>query len=141
MPVIVKEKDFKVSAEQLLKVIVDVEKYPLFVPGVSSLKILEKKESSIKALYGLNIIKSFEYTIEMDLSVDMSVKWKLLSGDLFKKNDGAWIIKPKSKNSCHVTYELDVEFKIFAPGMIVTKLVNSNLPEMLSAFEKRAQSV
>ena len=41
----------------------------------------------------------------------------------------------------HVTYSLDVEFKIFVPNMILKKAVAVSLPSMIDNFKKRVDSL
>lgn len=139
MPGVSKEKLFQVPIEKIYNVIVDVESYPDFVPGVHGIKILEKSTDKLLVEYKLDIIKSFRYVIEMNLSPMTHVSWHLVEGDIFKKNNGSWELKKVSDNETHAIYSLDLDFKIFAPSMVVNKLVGSNLPQMLDSFEKRAK--
>lgn len=139
MPGVSKEHLFQVPIEKLYKVIIDVENYPEFVPGVHGIKILEKSENRLLVEYKLDIIKSFRYVIEMKLSPMNNVSWHLVEGDIFKKNTGSWELKKINDDQTEAIYSLDLDFKIFAPSMVVNKLVGSNLPQMLDAFENRAK--
>jgi coenzyme Q-binding protein COQ10 len=139
MPSVQKTKIFQVPIKKLYQTIIDVEKYPKFVPGVHGIKVLEKSQDVLKVEYQLNIIKSFKYIIEMKLSPETHVSWSLLEGDIFKKNTGSWTLKAINADQTEAIYSLDVEFKIFAPSMIVSTLVGSNLPQVLDAFEKQAR--
>lgn len=139
MPSVQKTKIFQVPIKKLYQTIIDVESYPNFVTGVHGIKILEKNADTLKVEYKLNILKSFTYVIEMKLTPETSVTWQLLEGDIFKKNTGSWLLKAINADQTEATYTLDVDFKIFAPSMIVSKLVGSNLPQMLDAFEQRAR--
>lgn len=139
MPSVSKSKIFQVPLKKLYETIIDVQSYPDFVSGVHGIKILSKDETSMKVEYQLNILKSFKYIIEMKFNPDSQVSWQLLEGDIFKKNTGSWSLKEINAEQTEATYTLDVDFKIFAPSMIVSKLVGSNLPQMLDAFEQRAK--
>ncbi len=129
---------FPVSQEQLYSVIVDYERYPEFVDGVNAITVLENDESGAKVRYDLNLIKKFQYTIELNHERPERVSWHLHSGELFKKNSGYWLLEKISEKETKVTYALDVEFKIFAPKMIVKKLVTTNLPSMMKSYRDRA---
>jgi len=139
MPSVQKTKIFQVPIKKLYQTIIDVENYPNFVSGVHGIKVLKKSTDTLKVEYQLNILKSFKYIIEMKLIPEVTVSWQLLEGDIFKKNTGSWSLKPINAEQTEATYSLDVDFKIFAPSIIVSKLVGSNLPQMLDAFEKQAR--
>ncbi len=130
-----------VDINKLYDVIVDYAKYPDFVDGVSSTKVLSQNETSAKVEYSVNLIKSFKYTLATTQSRPTKVSWVLESGDLFKKNDGNWTLKDLGNGKTEVTYSLEVDFKMFAPNAILSALTEKNLPVMMQSFFKRAKSV
>ncbi|AUN98463.1 SRPBCC family protein [Bacteriovorax stolpii] len=130
-----------VDINKLYDVIVDYAKYPDFVDGVSSTKVLSQNETSAKVEYSVNLIKSFKYTLATTQSRPTKVSWVLESGDLFKKNDGNWTLKDLGNGKTEVTYTLEVDFKMFAPNAILSALTEKNLPVMMQSFFKRAKSV
>lgn len=130
-----------VDINKLYDVIVDYAKYPDFVDGVSSTKVLSQNETSAKVEYSVNLIKSFKYTLATSQARPTRVSWVLESGDLFKKNDGNWTLKDLGNGKTEVTYSLEVDFKMFAPNAILSALTEKNLPVMMQSFFKRAKSV
>ena len=141
MPAVNKTEIFEAPIENIFKVIKDFEAYPDFVDGVSKVTILEETKTTIKAKYSLNMIKSFEYIVNVKLKSPTEVSWTLDSGDLFKKNNGSWTLKKIDDHKTEVTYGLDVDFKVFAPKMIVNKLVKTSLPQMMKSFHKKAKEL
>ncbi len=129
-----------VDINKLYDVIVDYAKYADFVDGVSSTKVLSQSETSAKVEYSVNMIKSFKYTLATTQVRPTKISWVLDSGDLFKKNDGQWILKDLGGGKTEVTYSLEVDFKMFAPNSILTALTQKNLPVMMESFFKRAKS-
>jgi ribosome-associated toxin RatA of RatAB toxin-antitoxin module len=129
-----------VDINKLYDVIVDYAKYADFVDGVSGTKVLSQNETSAKVEYSVNMIKSFKYTLATTQVRPTKVSWVLDSGDLFKKNDGQWILKDLGNGKTEVTYSLEVDFKMFAPNSILTALTQKNLPVMMESFFKRAKS-
>ena len=129
-----------VDINKLYDVIVDYSKYADFVDGVSGTKVLSQNETSAKVEYSVNMIKSFKYTLATTQVRPTKVSWVLDSGDLFKKNDGQWILKDLGNGKTEVTYSLEVDFKMFAPNSILTALTQKNLPVMMESFFKRAKS-
>jgi len=129
-----------VDINKLYDVLVDYEKYPEFVDGVSGIKVLAKDEKTAKVEYNLNMIKSFKYTINLKQERPSRLSWTLDSGDLFKKNDGEWKLKDLGNGKTEVTYSLDLDFKMFAPSSILSALTEKNLPTMMGSFFKRAKA-
>ena len=129
-----------VEINKLYEVITDYAKYPDFVDGVSSIKVLSQNETSAKVEYCVNMIKSFKYTLTITQVKPTKVSWVLESGDLFKKNDGMWSMKDLGGGKTEVTYSLEVDFKMFAPNSILTALTQKNLPVMMESFFKKAKA-
>ncbi|MBY0413440.1 MAG: SRPBCC family protein [Bdellovibrionales bacterium] len=129
-----------VDINKLYDVITDYAKYPDFVDGVSSTKVLSQNDTNAKVEYSVNMIKSFKYTLATTQVRPTKVSWVLDSGDLFKKNVGEWILKDLGNGKTEVTYSLEVDFKMFAPNSILSALTQKNLPIMMESFFKRAKT-
>ncbi|MCK6594501.1 MAG: hypothetical protein L6Q33_04815 [Bacteriovoracaceae bacterium] len=129
-----------VEINKLYDVIVDFAKYPEFVDGVSSIKVLSQNEKEAKVEYSLNVIKTFKYIINTKMERPTKVNWNLDSGDIFKKNDGSWLLKDLGNGKTEVTYSLEIDVKMFAPGAVLNALTTKNLPVMMESFFKRARS-
>lgn len=141
MPKAMRTEIFNVTPEKIFNVIIDYASYPNFVDGVSEINVKRFDSNGALVEYSINLIKKFSYLIELKHTPYKSVSWSLVSGDIFKKNNGSWILNDLGNNKTEVKYEVDVEFKGFAPDMVVKKLVSSNLPSMMEAYHKRAQSI
>ena len=129
-----------VDINKLYDVLTDYAKYPDFVDGVSSTKVLSQNDTSAKVEYSVNMIKSFKYTLATTQVRPTKISWVLDSGDLFKKNEGTWALKDLGGGKTEVTYTLEVDFKMFAPNSILTALTQKNLPVMMESFFKRAKA-
>jgi ribosome-associated toxin RatA of RatAB toxin-antitoxin module len=141
MAIVKKTEIFDVDAESLYQVIIDYESYPEFVDGVSDINVLKESSTGASVEYSLNLIKTFTYVLEMKHEKNKSVSWKLKEGDIFKGNTGSWHLKDLGNGKTEVTYELEVDFKVFAPKMITDKLVANNVPSMLKAYHERAKNL
>ncbi len=141
MPSVDRTATFNASIENIFSVLKDFRSYPEFVEGVEAIEILEESATNVRAEYSVNMVKEFKYILNISLNEPNSVSWELESGDLFKKNNGHWNLKKISDNKTEVTYGLEVEFKGFAPKMIVNKLVKTNLPSMMKSFQERAEAL
>jgi ribosome-associated toxin RatA of RatAB toxin-antitoxin module len=129
---------FDVEIDKLYKAIINYESYPEFVDGVNKVNVIQKSDDSAVIEYSLNMIKEFKYTLKLEQNYPSKVTWDLKSGDLFKSNSGEWSLVDLGNGKTEVTYNIDVDFKVFAPKMIVNKLVSNNLPAMMNSFKERA---
>lgn len=129
-----------VEINKLYDVIADFAKYPEFVDGVSGIKVISQTETEAKVEYSLNVIKTFKYIINTKMERPTRVSWVLDSGDIFKKNDGSWVLKDLGNGKTEVTYSLEIDVKMFAPGAVLNALTTKNLPIMMESFFKRAKS-
>lgn len=134
-------KTFDVSAEQFYKVLLDYKAYPEFLDDVDDIEVIESSETGTLVKYTVTVIKEFKYVIKLTNEPNTRLSWVLESGDLFKKNDGEWILNDLGDGECEVTYSLDVDLKIKVPGIIAKKVVGSNMPKVIQAFYKRAQEM
>lgn len=130
-----------VDINKLYNVIADFAKYPEFVDGVSAIKVISQNDTEAKVEYSLNVIKTFKYIINTKMERPNRVSWVLDSGDIFKKNDGSWVLKDLGDGKTEVTYSLEVDVKMFAPSAVINALTTKNLPIMMQSFFKRAKSL
>lgn len=138
MPKVSVTRVISVPIEMAFDTIKDIESYHHFLPGVTSVKKLKDlSDREFIAEYELSMVKTFHYQIQMSIVPKTEVSWVLYQGDLFKKNNGRWQLTPEGKQQTRVQYDLDVEFKMFVPSMIVSSLVKGQLPLVMDAFEKR----
>ena len=139
----VRTEVFDVPVDKFYKAIIDYRAYPQFVEGVQSVEVKNETTEGALVTMGLNIIKTFTYTIKLSHTPNKEVSWTLESGDLMKVNNGRWTLKDLGQARTEVTYSLEVELKGFFPGlgMIEKTLVNTNLPTAMKAFAKRAASI
>jgi coenzyme Q-binding protein COQ10 len=129
---------FNISIDKFYQVIADYKSYPEFVDGVSAIKIVEQSGNESTVEYSLNLIKKFSYKLKLTESKPDGLSWELIDGDIFKFNSGSWHLKDLGSGKTEVTYKLEVEFKGFAPKMVVNKLVANNLPAMMKSYYERA---
>lgn len=136
-----REREFKVSTQELYQVIVDFENYKTFLPEVVGSDIVSGKGSDkVRVRFEIDLMKKFAYELEFSLFPEKEVHWKLLESDFFKANQGKWILTPNT-NGTHVKYELEVGFGFLVPGWITKRLTESNLPQMFDKFETRAREL
>ena len=128
------------SAEQLKKAIGDYEQYPKHLDGLSKTTVLTRDGATSKVQYELNLIKTFRYVLLMT-DAGWDIRWQLVEGDLFKKNEGAWHLKPISNNQVEATYELCIDLVVSFPSFMAKQIAGANLPKMFRQFEAWAKGI
>lgn len=129
--------------EKIYAVLSNYEAYSEFMDGVSKVKVLSREGNKVKAQYDLNIIKTFNYVLNLVEEENKSVSWSFDQGDIFSINSGSWQLKDLGDGKTEVTYnvEVDIKVKMLGAGMITKQLTKIQLPAMMNAVEKRAQEL
>ena len=128
--------------EQLIDFVLDIEKYPEFVPFCLGSKVYEKKEKDdlLLIIADLTIGKGpFKDTYKSDVKFDKkenSIYVTNLEGPL-KHLENKWFFKQSGENS-QVEFHVDFELKNKILNMFMTKTFDIGLKKIADAFEKRA---
>ena len=136
------KKEIPCSKENLIKMVLDIEKYPEFVPWCLNSKIHSRNEKGdkIEISADLTIGKSFfnetykSYVI-YEKSSDL-IRVTNMDGPL-KYLENKWLFKQKGKNS-EVNFHVDFELKNKILNMLMNKSFDIGLKKIADAFEKRA---
>ena len=127
---------------QLIDLVLDIEKYPEFVPWCLDGKIHEKKESNdlIEIKADLKVGKKIINETYSSLVLYYKEKDKILVTNIdgpltHLKNE--WNFK-EINNSTQLEFEIDFELKNNLLNIIMKKSFNFGLNKIADAFEKRA---
>ena len=145
MPKASVKKLIECKKEQLIDLVLDIEKYPEFVPFCVDAKIYEKKEKdNLLLIVGdLTIGKGpFKDTYKSD------VKYNKKTNSIFVTNlDGplkhlknTWYFKEEN-NVTEVSFEVDFELKNEFLNIVMTKSFQFALDKIAEAFQKRADDL
>ncbi len=129
-----------VPPKALYEVAIDFEKYPEFLPDVKFAKVKKRQGSNLIVDFEISVIKKIRYTLKVSGTPGKKIGWSLVEGDLFKKNEGGWTfedLKGKTKG----TYTIEIDFGLFVPSMITSRLIGANLPAMMKRFKERAEGL
>jgi coenzyme Q-binding protein COQ10 len=133
------------SKEQLINLVLDIEKYPIFVPFCLGAKIHEKKEqsNSILIVADLTIGKGlFKDTYKSDIKFNKkedSIYVTNFDGPL-KHLNNKWYFKEENK-ATEVSFDVDFELKNHFLNIIITKSFQFGLDKIADAFQKRAEDL
>ena len=131
--------------EQLIDLVLDIEKYPEFVPFCLGSKIYEKKDNGDQLLIiaDLTIGKGpFKDTYKSDVKFNKnedSIYVTNLDGPL-KHLENKWHFK-EINNLSEVSFEIDFELKNDFLNIIMTKSFQFGLDKIADAFQKRAEEL
>ena len=139
------KKEIPCSKENLIKMVLDIEKYPEFVPWCLSGKIHHKidKGSKVEITADLTIGKSFfnetyKSFVIYDKQID-SIHVTNIDGPL-KHLENKWFFK-KIGNNSQIDFHIDFELKNKILNLLMVKFFDIGLKKIADAFEKRAISL
>ncbi len=131
--------------EQLIDLVLDIEKYPLFVPFCLNSKIYERKNEGdlLLIIADLTIGKGpFKDTYKSDVRYNKkkdSIYVTNLDGPL-KHLENKWHFQ-ETKNITEVSFEVDFELKNKFLNILMTKSFQLGLDKIADAFQKRAENL
>ena len=131
--------------EQLVDLVLDIEKYPIFVPFCLDSKVHERKDKGefLLIVADLTIGKGpFKDTYKSDVKFNKkedSIYVTNLDGPL-KHLENKWHFNEKN-NRTEVFFEVDFELKNEFLNIIMTKSFQIGLDKIADAFQKRAEGL
>ena len=145
MPKASVKRSIECKKEQLIDLVLDIEKYPEFVPFCLNSKIYEKKNKDdlILIVADLTIGKGpFKDTYKSDVKFNKkedSIYVTNLDGPL-KHLENKWNFKEKN-NFTEVSFDVDFELKNDFLNIVMTKSFQFGLDKIVDAFQKRAEKL
>ena len=145
MPQALVKKNIYCSKEKLIDLVLDIEKYPEFIPYCLSSKIYEKKKQgdTIKIIADLTIGKGiFKDTYKSDVKYHIkqsSISVTNIDGPL-KYLQNNWNFVEKGK-STEVSFKVDFELKNKFLNLLMDKSFEYGLNKIADAFQKRAEEL
>lgn len=138
-------KTIACSKKDLIDMVLDIEKYPEFVPWCLDGKIYEKvdKGDSIEITADLTIGKMFFHDTYKSLviydKISDSINVTNIGGPL-KHLENKWFFKQVGKSS-KVDFQIDFELKNKILNILMIKSFNLGLIKIADSFENRANSL
>ncbi len=145
MPSLTQLKTLPYSADQMQSLVMDIEKYPEFLPWCKQAKIVEKiSDDNLRADLLINF-KSFFEKYRSDVKHGRSndgghfIDVVAIEGP-FKKLVNQWKFRDLEDGKCQVEFFIEFEFNsIFLTKMIGT-IFEKAAEKMMLAFEERAKT-
>ena len=131
--------------EQLIDLVLDIEKYPIFVPFCLDSKVYERNEKGdlLLIVADLTIGKGpFKDIYKSDVKFNKkedSIYVTNLDGPL-KHLENKWYFKEEN-NFTEISFDVDFELKNDFLNIIMTKSFQFGLDKIADAFQKRAEEL
>jgi coenzyme Q-binding protein COQ10 len=130
----------------MFALVMDVEKYPEFLPLCEGLVVKSRKEREGKVLLIAAMTvgyKAIRETFTSQVLADPSgrvIDVQYLDGP-FKYLHNRWTFVPSKENGCDVGFDIDYEFKSRMLGMLMGSMFDIAFRRFSQAFEERADLV
>jgi coenzyme Q-binding protein COQ10 len=145
MPKASVKRSIECKKDQLIDLVLDIEKYPTFLPFCLDAKVNERKEQDnlLIIVADLTIGKGpFKDTYKSDVKFNKkedSIYVTNLDGPL-KHLINNWYFKEDNKFT-EVSFDIDFELKNHFLNIVMTKSFQYGLDKIADAFQKRAEEL
>ena len=129
------------TAEEMFRLVTDIEAYPEFLPWCSGAAILSQEEDGVIARIDFsvgNVSKSFT-TRNVHKGVE-KISLQLVDGP-FSKLQGLWRFRPLGEAGCKINLTLNYDFANRMVSMVVGPVFNNIANSLVESFHARAVDV
>ncbi len=141
MPLIERSALVNHSAQQMFDLVNDIERYPEFMPGCKSARIISRSESELEG--ELTLAKAGmqqTFTTRNTLSSPDRIDMALVSGN-FRNFSAHWQFQALASDACKVSLHMDFEFDIALVDLAAEKLFSSVANNQVDSLVARAAVV
>jgi len=138
-----RELEINYNAKKLFDIVLDLEKYPDFIPWCSAMEIHSKTTKEIFAdmyvLYNYLIPQKFGSHVLFDTK-KLSIQTIYIDGPL-KNLQTNWQFKSINKNNTIIEFRVNFEFKRFLHQKLAETFYPLIENKMIDSFKKRANQI
>lgn len=131
----------------MFDLVADMEKYPLFVPLCTGLKVRSRtdKGDGVSVVIAAMTVayKMIQQTFVTRDTLDrpnLKILVEYLDGP-FSHLQNRWVFHPTGENSCEVEFFIDYEFKSRMLAMVMGAMFDTAFRKFSAAFEQRADRI
>ncbi len=140
MPKAVTTVDINCPIDYAFDVISDFEQYKNYIPEITDVKILEKRQGIETVRFDLSFLgMNFYYVINISLERPRRISWTLSESPLLTTVNGSWEFVAKDELEITATYEQEIEIQGRMPKVVVDTLVNVSAPALMKRFKLRCE--
>lgn len=143
MPGTSKTIEVKSGIDRFFEIITEFESYPDFLKELGLIGVVVESSKGNEVVVTQKVKKLgkiISYTLKYTLDRPRALSWKLERGDMMSRNEGSWKLEEIDQQHIRAIYSVDVRFGLLVPKSIVNVMISSELPSMLEAFKKKAES-
>ena len=129
------------SPEQMFDLVIDVERYPQFLPWVAGAQLHERSERDLRASMEMQrggVRERFTTRNEFDRPSYMTLQ--LVDGP-FRTLEGRWTFTPIGTAGTRVVLDVKFEFANPVASMLFGRAFEQSIGELIDAFVARARQV
>jgi len=138
MPTHAEKRVLPHTPEQMFDLVIDIEKYPEFLPWCVATRIRERHGEVVVAdmVIGFKVFRErFSTRVEWDRPGRIDVAY---SEGPFKYLSNHWIFEPYGDGEWRIDFFVDFEFRSRFFQKAIGAVFNEAVQRMISSFEKRA---
>ncbi len=126
------------SAEQLFELVMDIEKYPEFLPWCLAARINTKKKADIEAdvIVGYKMFRE-KFSSRVHFTRPKEIEVEYMQGPM-RHLHNKWTFKDMKAGQCRVEFEVDFSMKSRMFETLVDQFFHRAFIKMVNAFEARA---
>ena len=141
MPSIRETRRLPYSAEQMFNLVVDVARYPEFLPWVVATRVRDETADSLTAdmLVGFKALREkFTSRVVMERSTAIHVHY--IDGPM-RDLDNRWVFRNLEDGGCELDFSVDFAFKNRMFEALAGQYIDRAFRKMVAAFETRAEEL
>jgi coenzyme Q-binding protein COQ10 len=129
------------SAEQLFDLVMDIEKYPEFLPWCLGARINSKSKNKVEAdvIVGYKMFRE-KFSSRVRFTRPKEIEVEYLQGPM-RHLHNKWAFKDLKENQCRVDFYVDFSLKTKLFESLVDQFFHKALMKMINAFELRAMEI
>lgn len=141
MPTHAERRIVPYSREQIFDLVVDVERYPEFLPWCVASRIRRRDRDAFVAdlVIGYKVFRE-RFTSHVSLYRPDRIDVMYYEGP-FRYLNNHWSLEPHESGGCVIDFYVDFEFRSRSLQKIIRTLFNEAVQRMVDAFEKRAKTL
>ncbi len=131
----------KYRAQDIYRLVGDIESYPHFVPGCVSAAVEHTEGAQVRARLGFRVKGlSDSFATENLLDDGNRIRMRLLDGP-FRLLQGHWQFEPLGETACKVSLQLDLDFGNRLMEATLGPWIDRAVGSVMDAFRLRAESL
>ena len=126
--------------EKVFDIITNYDRYPEFLPEVKKITTGKRQGNTVEVHYEVDVVKRIRYSIRVTEERPKRMSWSFIEGEVMKDNKGSWTLEPEGEGKTRATYNVEMALGALIPKAIINTLTETQLPKMLDAFKRRAET-